>query len=238
MLLNLWSKLRIFLAKIGVLHTIRQSFLWRFKNRNLYKNFHENALKAFLKVTNITKENDIELWPEFGTLLGIERENGFISHDLDLDFGVLFNQDIQNLIRKEFSKNNFLLLTTTTLKSSNKLIAEKYNFEGVEVDIYYFFEENGNYINYDLETTSGLSIEEEQGEGSKVVPYKNIFTKFKLKRRFFNEIEILFPENIEQHLTELYGENYLIPDPKWNQDKREARYLVEDDEVILEIHRN
>jgi len=238
MLLNLWSKLRIFLAKIGVLHTIRQSFLWRFKNRSLYKNFHENALKAFLKVINITKENDIELWPEFGTLLGIERENGFISHDLDLDFGVLFNQDIQNLIRKEFSKNNFLLLTTTTLKSSNKLIAEKYNFEGVEVDIYYFFEENGNYINYDLETTSGLSIEEEQGEGSKVVPYKNIFTKFKLKRRFFNEIEILFPENIEQHLTELYGENYLIPDPKWNQDKREARYLVEDDEVILEIHRN
>ena len=238
MLLNLWSKLRVFLAKIGVLHTIRQSFLWRFKNRNLYKNFHENALKAFLKVTNITKENDIELWPEFGTLLGIERENGFISHDLDLDFGVLFNQDIQNLIRKEFSKNNFLLLTTTTLKSSNKLIAEKYNFEGVEVDIYYFFEENGNYINYDLETTSGLSIEEEQGEGSKVVPYKNIFTKFKLKRRFFNEIEILFPENIEQHLTELYGESYLIPDPKWNQDKREARYLVEDDEVILEIHRN
>ena len=235
---NLWSKLRVLLAKIGVLHIIRQSVFWRFKNRSLYKNFHENALKAFLKVNSITKENKIALWPEFGTLLGIERENGFISHDMDLDFGVFFNQVVQNTIRKEFSKNNFQLLTTTTLKSTNKLIAEKYNFEGVEVDIYYFFEEDGNYINYDLETSSGLSIEEEQGKGSKVVPYKNIFTKFKLKKRFFNDIEILFPENIEQHLTELYGESYLIPDPKWNQDKRKARYLVEDDEVLLEIHRN
>ena len=69
-------------------------------------------------------------------------------------------------------------------------------------------------------------------------PYKNVVTKFGLESRIFKDKEILFPTNIKNHLKELYGETYLIPDKHWRQNKRKNRYLIEDDAVLLEVFRS
>ena len=34
---------------------------------------------------------DYDIWLDFGTLLGYYRENDFISHDLDMDFGIFLS---------------------------------------------------------------------------------------------------------------------------------------------------
>ena len=232
------THLRNFLAKIGLLRFIRQSWLWRLKNRQLYTVFPNDAMAAFWEVDRICKSNEIKIWPTLGTLLGIEREGGPLKHDLDLDFGVFLDVKIQEKIRKEFLEKGFKLIATCKLKSNGRLIEEKYNFLKIDVDIFYFITEGDKCFFYDTETDSGLSIEEEQQQDSDLLPYKNVVTKFGLESRIFKDKEILFPTNIKNHLKELYGETYLIPDKHWRQNKRKNRYLIEDDAVLLEVFRS
>mgnify|MGYP003089566186 FL=1 len=73
------------------------------KNLPLIKKLNEKAnIELDSKRSNLLKENfekilnvvyssdlkDYNIWLDFGTLLGYYRENDFISHDLDMDFGV------------------------------------------------------------------------------------------------------------------------------------------------------
>ena len=107
----------------------------------------------------------------------------------------------------------------------------------VEVDIYYFHESDDQFYTYDLETDTGLSIEEELNETTVIRPYINIFTPFTLVEKQFRQREILFPSNYELHLKELYGSTYMIPDKSWHSNKRDARYLLESEEVELKVFR-
>ena len=232
------TQLRNFLAQIGFLRFIRQSWLWRLKNRQLYTVFPNDAMAAFWEVDRICKGNQIKIWPTLGTLLGIEREDGPLKHDLDLDFGVFFDIEAQERIRKEFLANDFKLIATCKLKSNGRLIEEKYNFLNIDVDIFYFIKEGEQCFFYDTETDSGLSIEEELEQDSDILPYKNVVTTFDLESRIFKDQEILFPTNIKNHLKELYGATYLIPDKQWRQNKRKNRYLIENDSVLLEVFRS
>ena len=63
-------------------------------------------------------------------------------------------------------------------------------------------------------------------------------TTFDLESRTFKDQEILIPTNIKNHLKELYGATYLIPDKQWRQNKRKNRYLIENDSVLLEVFRS
>ena len=80
--------LRLIFSKIGLLRLIRQSSLWKIKNKKLTRVFESNAVNIFKDISAIFNANQIQVWPEFGTLLGIIRDKGFIKDDLDVDFGV------------------------------------------------------------------------------------------------------------------------------------------------------
>ena len=232
------STIRNIFSKLGLLHVIRRSKLWRIKNRKVYEEFHQNAMNAFWEVDRICKLNNIKIWPEFGTILGIIRENGPIEHDLDLDFGVMYDKSVQEKIRHEFISNGFNLMTICTLDNNKSVVSEKYNYLNIDVDIYYFNEESNKFIVYDLESESGKSIEEELDESSIIHTYRNIFTKFTLDDYIFRDRLILMPSNKEEHLVELYGEDYLTPDPKWENKMRKSRFLSKVENVIVEIKRN
>ena len=56
----------------------------------------------FLDVLNSvysSKISNYDVWLDFGTLLGYYRENDFISHDLDMDFGIIIN-DYDDFLEK------------------------------------------------------------------------------------------------------------------------------------------
>ena len=234
---SLRDLLRNLLARAEVLTVLRQSALWRFKNRKLYVEFQKNATNVFWLVDSVFKENEIKAWPEFGTLLGIIRDDGPIKHDLDLDFAVVSSRAIQAKIRKAMRSSGFKLVTESILKGSDTIIEEKYLISGVEVDIFYFVESGDQFIAYDLETTSGKSIEEELPDLTHIHPYRNPLSKFNLMTRLYQTKEINIPENLEQHLIELYGRDYQIPNPRWKNSMREKRTYSPDEIVELKIYR-
>ena len=58
----------------------------------LRENFQE-----VLKIIYNSQLNKYDLWLDFGTLLGFYRENDFINHDLDMDFGIIINDYVDFL---------------------------------------------------------------------------------------------------------------------------------------------
>jgi len=95
------------------------------KNLPIIKSLNDKAnVKLDSKRSELLKDNfeeilqtiyssplkDYDIWLDFGTLLGFFRENDFISHDLDMDFGIIipdyqrFVEDEQYLFERGFSR--------------------------------------------------------------------------------------------------------------------------------------
>ena len=64
------------------------------KRSELLKNNFEEILNTIYS----SPLKNYDIWLDFGTLLGYYRENDFISHDLDMDFGIIIS-DYQSFFR-------------------------------------------------------------------------------------------------------------------------------------------
>ena len=81
-------------------------------------NKYENELdKILLDILIASKEINIKLWLEAGTLLGCERENNYIPWEKDLDLGVW---------GKDFTKKKYILFKKI-LENKNYLVTKKFN---------------------------------------------------------------------------------------------------------------
>ena len=50
----------------------------------------KNGKEIINKISIISKNNNCNMWIEFGTLLGYLRNGKFIKNDMDVDFGIKF----------------------------------------------------------------------------------------------------------------------------------------------------
>ena len=158
-------------------------------------------------------------------MLGIIRDKNFIKNDLDLDFGMFGNKVTSEQIRDIMLSHGFIPTVKCLRLNEDKhqTISIKFVKNKVDVDIYFFYE-HPNQIDklvlYDLETDNGLSAEEEFAYSGKLNTYENLFSKFNLESINIFDNVISIPSNIHQHLIELYGPEYVIPDPNWHSSKR------------------
>ena len=81
-----------------VIELLKKTFLYKWYHKNNLKHEQElhairnkyflaegeELLRAFAEAMN---GGNIQFWLEFGSLLGYYRENDFIKHDCDIDFG-------------------------------------------------------------------------------------------------------------------------------------------------------
>lgn len=75
------------------------------------KPIHKELDRIRTSLVNIFKKFDIKLFPFAGTMLGFNRDNGYISHDDDADFAVSFKliQDNADQISKYLAKKNIII---------------------------------------------------------------------------------------------------------------------------------
>lgn len=166
------------------------------------------ALKDFERLFPI----DIYNWYIIsGTFLGYYRENGFLSHDYDMDFGINYDE-----INFEEFINIINNMTKFTLKKidygeivsriDNKLIIEKKPFlvkilhdTGIDIDIFIHYIDGKN-----------------RWHASNFQTWNN--TEFGLKEGIFEGVNIKYPDNEERYLTENYGD--------WKTPKKEFNCTI------------
>lgn len=196
--------------------------------------FNEEAgelLKSFSEALN---EKNIMFWLEFGTLLGYFRENDFIKHDDDLDFGA-FLCDAQ-AIRTALEANGFKLIRRYT--STDGGMEDCYRYKHTTLDVFYFRRnERGLYCtSYSRGKKSWLSslLNRRPCTVKQISIPDNGFTTVTYKGTMVH-----VPTDCIAHLTMHYGPTFMTPNAHFDY-KKEAtniRYFKpKENRGILKIY--
>lgn len=169
-------------------------------------------------VDRIGNKLHIDIWIEWGTLLGYAREGGLIGHDYDIDFATNRMSDDQYRRFHSFLKlKGFNLTRQFRLKGD--IISETYEYKGTLVDIDYCdTDDNGvQYLEYDI----GENTQIVKKSGRYYYKYMDVMiyhaVPFEIKRGIFaNGTLCNVPDNFEEHIEFFYGRNWRIPIPDFD----------------------
>jgi phosphorylcholine metabolism protein LicD len=182
-----------------------RDFFDYFKRKKRNRDIKKYGYEMLDCVCKKMKKNSVPVFCAFGTMLGFVRDNGFISHDLDIDLGILctdkFSWDEIDMIAKESGlklKHQFIL--------DNGTITERTYYKAsatIDFFLYYVAESQMYSYSYVQETYS-----------KKFMVLKTIVPLLKeINYKEVHNIEVPIISNYEEYLTSIYGKNWQIPDP-------------------------
>ena len=209
------------------------------KNLPLIKKLNEKAnIELDSKRSNLLKENfegilnivyssdlkDYNIWLDFGTLLGYYRENDFISHDLDMDFGVQVSSFEEfEVIEKQLINNDFK--RTKEFYFNKNLVELSYSYKGLNVDFIIYNKENDR-----VSSDTIFFMTNALGNPTRYEVYHYEIPFSGLKECDFKGMKVKVPENTQEYLRTLYGEDFETPNTNYNW-KENPIYKLGDEEL-------
>ena len=209
------------------------------KNLPLIKKLNEKAnIELDSKRSNLLKENfegilnivyssdlkDYNIWLDFGTLLGYYRENDFISHDLDMDFGVQVSSFEEfEAIEKQLINNDFK--RTKEFYFNKNLVELSYSYKGLNVDFIIYNKENDR-----VSSDTIFFMTNALGNPTRYEVYHYEIPFSGLKECDFKGMKVKVPENTQEYLRTLYGEDFETPNTNYNW-KENPIYKLGDEEL-------
>lgn len=195
------------------------------KNLPLIKKLNEKAnIELDSKRSNLLKENfeeilnvvyssdlkDYNIWLDFGTLLGYYRENDFISHDLDMDFGVHVSSFEEfEVIEKQLINNDFK--RTKEFYFNKNLVELSYSYKGLNVDFIIYNLENDR-----VSSDTIFFMTNALGNPTRYEVYHYEIPFSGLKECDFKGVKVKVPDNTQEYLRTLYGEDFETPNTNYN----------------------
>ncbi len=159
--------------------------------------------QSLIELKKLLYSNNINFFLVFGTLLGAIRENAFLSHDKDIDVGILTHETSQEKLAEVIEKDgNFKLIKQYNNKQKEFNLVVRHKKFKTGIDIFMFNKgDNGKLITGTDHPTEPLIWE---------------FEPFSLKKHTFLNEEFFIPNQPEKHLEEIYGPEWRIPDDSFD----------------------
>lgn len=186
---------------------------------NLHTAFSKHGLEVLDCFDKTMESNGYRYSLAFGTMLGAVREHGFISHDLDIDVFVWYDEYDDNLI-ESLKKVGFSLKHTFIVENGTLAREDTIEKEGVQIDIFYLypplegcqypyccdFFPRGNCRSWEqsIRMYGGLlprRLEMPTSKNIIKVPFETLL------------LPIL--ANAHEFLSFRYGDDYMTPNSKW-----------------------
>lgn len=203
-------------AKTFIKKLIPNSLLKWHQERLLNKqreSFHKGCLELLYYVDDILTKANIPYWLNYGTLLGVYRDNDFIPHDYDLDVGIMLENhlSVKDLMLDNGLKPVFEAHMGGTWDSPD-IVEYRFEYKGVSIDFNTYKKKGENIIetldfvmvkeiNYNLNLGSRQPILVE----GVTIPFTGLKT-IEFKGRSFS-----IPENTEGYLIANYGPSWRVP---------------------------
>jgi phosphorylcholine metabolism protein LicD len=169
-----------------------------------------------LQLDKALKEINIFYWLEYGTLLGVVRDNKFIKHDSDIDIG-LFLSDYSSLIDKTMIAHGFIKIRSFYIDDGKYGIEETYSYLGVDIDFFYFSNNsNGKFYSHAFKNIDGKTWAETIDQLGGMIAVEFIFPYYGFKKIDFLGKSFNIPKYPNEHLKTHYGNDFMNPKPQWN----------------------
>ena len=186
----------------------------------------------FEEILNIVYSSELkkyDIWLDFGTLLGYYRERDFINHDLDMDFGIIIPNYADFLVvEKELLDKGFQ--RTKEFYFDKNLVELSYNYKGLNVD-FILYKKDSNKISSDtiFYMTNALGNPTRYEVYHYELPFNGV------EECNFKNTIVKIPSNVEEYLSNLYGEDFRVPNTNYNWKENPIYQKVKEDmaEVIL-----
>lgn len=171
-----------------------------YKQRNQMKEFAEKGDSVIESVHKTLGQTGLMFFVDAGTLIGVYRDGRLLKRDMDVDMGIIVDsQDEIHKLRELLSSNGFKL--TIKFRTPNAgYIQDAYDYNGVRVDLCYYFNQGPSTICYLL-----------YGDDQII---KMSFSKISsIKKYQYKDQCVNIPEDSDKYLEERYGKTWRKPDP-------------------------
>lgn len=175
---------------------------------------HANGWAILSRIQSTLDQAGVLYFLDFGTLLGMVREGGFLGHDSDIDIGVIEDRiGMSDHVRKHLLSAGFTLVMAYVYKGKN--VQESYLCEHVKVDICY-------YVNDAASSQCWLFYSNPRKQ--QVYPSANSASVYAFRYRKITEVTTIRAHNgtalkvpcgFEDLLVEKYGPGWRTPDKNW-----------------------
>jgi hypothetical protein len=212
---------------------VKQNTLNKYKQNRQKHILHKNGKEALLQLKLLFKELGIDWFLVYGTLLGAYRDKDFISHDIDIDIGVFFD-DYSQKIEQAMVKNGFIRRHQFLVDHGDFAIEETYEYKGVGIDIFYFKVDQERLIGYGFINEEGLSWDKTIQKYNGLLVREITYPYEGLESIKFLEEVFMVPKNPKKHLASHYGKNFMIKDNNWSPKKVVNVQYLKDKIGVLE----
>ena len=215
--MSLWDKmkgLRNFAKKIKFIYIPYRNIKISIVTKRRNKMLHKSGISIMNDIEQALKDSGLLYFVDFGTLLGVIRDNNFISWDCDIDYGIVNNENFDwDKLEEILSKNNYSKVKQ--FKIGDEIKEQTYSRDGVlTID---FFLHNDDGVAYSFYKKDDYNYPNENYYHAKEYYFAKIN---ETKTAQFLGIDVSVPSNSEEFLESSYSENWQIPDPSWDITKR------------------
>ena len=158
----------------------------------------QHAAQALKDLQEILANGGIVPFLVSGTLLGFERNGGFLPHDKDIDVGIFAAQDIFTVVEQIAKTPHFRLSNGYLRLGETYQLPVVHKLTGMCIDIFIYYPSNGKLV-------TGV-------HGTFGYTQTFAFSPFALQTVRFLDVEFSVPDDVSRNLTENYG-NWQVSDP-------------------------
>ena len=185
----------------------------------LCENFRKKGLIVLDYFDKMMTENGYKYSLAFGTLLGAVREKGFIKHDEDIDI-FMWIEDYNESFVNCLLQHGFKFYHTFSVDNDKLGKEDTIVYDGVQIDIFYIYPPiEGRTLSYCCDFVvhpDCLSRRHSVLKYGGLLPRRlEIPMSRDIVRVPFETLSLPIMANAHELLSYRYGEDYMIPNPKW-----------------------
>lgn len=213
--------------KLGLYETLMNvsDYFTQIKANRLFRHY---GLETLVQADKAFGSVNIQMFLNFGTLLGAYRDKGFIPFDLDLDVGVMARQRPENL-DEIMQAYGFVKKKQLYIQETGRITEDQYLYKGLQIDVFYFFEDEIMsapncfycYVARRHETKEWKEANRTDGFPCVLWP---------CKRTDFSQTDFLghkfyVPNATKEWLSGIYGSDFMIPIKNWTVGERNTKII-------------
>lgn len=208
--------------------------IWKFYNNpRKRKRLQKYGDETIQRLHHFFKENGVEYYLDFGTLLGIVRENGFIRHDDDIDLTIRNSPISPKLLLKKLTMAGFDFVHG--FHAEGRILEATIMWKGLTVDLFFGREDKskpGGLVLYGCLYDPSVSYPAPNANtwraaffpiSTRAIPYQ------------FHGFEICVPSQTEDMLTIEYGPCWRTPIRNFEFKEEDHHYEYQKDFAYREL---